>query len=88
MTPKKKVDFIEKVSKSRLGLEGMKIVVMCDKSRNGEFPKDIDFDKIGKECIEKINGRYIMEKYHISEGIELNKKMHEERIKWIKNIKC
>lgn len=85
MTQKKQVDFIEKVAKSRLGLDGMKVVVMCDKCRNDEFPKDIDFDKIGKECIKNINGNYIMQKYNIKEGIELNKKMHEERINWLKN---
>ena len=84
MTPKKQVDFIEKVAKSRLGLEGMKIVVMCDKCRNNKFPDDINFDKVGRECIENINGDYIMKKYNIKQGIELNKKLHEERINWIK----
>ena len=46
MTPKKQVQFIEKIAKSKLGLEGMKIIVMCDRNRNGEFPTDIDFDTI------------------------------------------
>lgn len=86
MTPKKQVEFIEKVAKSRLGLEGMKIVVCCDKYRRGEFPQNINFDDIGTKCIQTINGEYIMQKYHIQEGIELNKKIHEERINWIKNI--
>lgn len=84
MTPKKQVDFIERVEKSRLGLEGMKIVVMCDKYRNGSYPEDISFDSIGRKCIQTIDGKYIMEKYHLKEGIELNKKLHEERINWIK----
>lgn len=86
MTPKKQIDFIEKVAKSRLGLDGMKIVVMCDRCREGEFPKDVDFDKIGKKCIEEVNGKYVMKKYNLKEGIELNKKIHEERINWLKNI--
>lgn len=84
MKPKKQVDFIEKVAKSRLGLEGMKIVVMCDRCRNGEFPQDVDFDKIGRKCLEEINGEYVMKKYNLKEGIELNKKIHEERINWLK----
>lgn len=84
MSPKKQVDFIERVSKSKLGLDGMKIVVACDKCKNGEFPQDIYFDKIGKKCLEEINGDYIKKVYHIQEGIELNKKLHEERINWIK----
>ena len=75
MTPKKQVDFIEKVAKSRLGLDGMKIVVLCDRCRNGEFPEDVDFDKIGKKCIEQINGDYVMKKNNLKEGIELNKKI-------------
>lgn len=84
MTSKKKVDFIEKVNKSKLGLEGMKIVVMWDRNRDGVFPEDIIFDKIGKKCIEDINGKYIMQKYGIGEGIELKQRIHEERINWMK----
>ena len=85
MTPRKQVDFIEKVAKSRLGLSGMKIVVCCDKYRNGEYPKNVDFDKIGEKCIKEINGEYIKEKYHFQEGEEIYQKLHEERIYWLKN---
>ena len=35
MTDSKKVEFIERVSKSVLGLEGLQIVVYCDKNRFG-----------------------------------------------------
>lgn len=85
MTPKKQVDFIEKVSKSKLGLDGMKIVVCCDKCRKEDFPKDIDFDVIGKKCLKEINGNMIKEKYHLQEGKKLKEKLHEERILWLKN---
>ena len=85
MTPKKQVEFIEKVGDTLLGLDGMKIVVMCDKYRNGKYPEDIVFDKIGKECIKEINGRYIMEKYDLKEGIRIKEKLHQERINYIKN---
>ena len=85
MTPKKQVEFIEKISKSRLGLKGMKIVVCCDKYRNTEDIKNIDFDIIGEKCIREINGEYVKEKYHIQEGKEVQKKLHEERIHWLKN---
>ena len=40
MTDSKKVDFIEKISKSALGLEGLQIVVYCDKNRFGELSKE------------------------------------------------
>lgn len=83
MTPKKQVEFIEKVSKSRLGLKGMKIVVCCDKSRNVEV-SNVDFDIIGEKCIREITGDYIKEKYHIKEGKQVQEKLHEERILWLK----
>lgn len=84
MTPKKQIEFIEKVSKSRLGLDGMKVVVCCDKCRNGEFPENVNFDVIGEKCIKEINGDYIKEKYQLEEGKEINQKLHEERIQWLK----
>lgn len=84
MTPKKQLEFIERVDKSPLGLEGMKIVVMCDKCRNGKYPEDICFSEIGKKCIEEINGNYIIKKYQLKEGIQIKQKLHEERINWLK----
>ncbi len=84
MTPKKQIEFIEKISKSRLGLDGMKVVVYCDKCRNGEFPKNVDFDMIGEKCIKEINGDEIKKKYHLEEGKKVNEKLHEERIHWLK----
>lgn len=84
MTPKKQVDFITRVSKSKLGLEGMKIVVLCDRWRNEKMPEDIIFDKIGKECITKINGEYIKQKYKIKEMKDVGELLRKERIEWIK----
>lgn len=84
MTPKKQVDFIEKVAKSKLGLDGMKIVVACDKWRNGKTPEDIKFDVIGKKCIKEVNGDMIKERYEIEQGKKLKEKLHEERIIWLK----
>ena len=83
MTPKKQVDFITRVSKSKLGLEGMKIVVLCDKTRRGETPNDVKFDIIGKELLGKINGEYIKEKEK-----DVGELLRKERIEWLKkNIK-
>lgn len=88
MTPKKQVDFITRVSKSKLGLDGMKIVVLCDRWREEEIPKDIVFDEIGKECINKINGEYIKQKYNIKEMKDIGDLLRKERIEWIKkNVK-
>ena len=88
MTPPKQVDFITRVSKSKLDLEGMKIVVLCDRWREEEIPKDIVFDEIGKECVNKINGEYIKQKYNIKEMKDIGDLLRKERIEWIKkNVK-
>ncbi|MGN1270322.1 MAG: hypothetical protein ACI4UU_05620 [Clostridia bacterium] len=84
MTPKKKVELIENVANSMLGLEGMKIVVACDKSRQENIYDKITFDTIGKECLNKINGEFINQKYPNIKGEEFGKKLHQERINWIK----
>lgn len=87
MTPKKQVELIEKLAKSELGLEGMKIVVLCDKYRNGIYPDNIQFDQIGKRCIQEITGSMIKEKYQLKEGKKIKEKLQEERINWIKKYK-
>lgn len=86
MKPSKKVDFIERVSKSALGLSGLQVVVYSDKLSSRNIDKgSIDFETIGKECLSKITGKLIEEKYHLKEGIELGNKLREERIKWMKD---
>ena len=84
MTPKKQVDFINRVAKSSLGLDGLKIVVMADNYRNGKFPNDIYFDILGKELILNINGKYIKEKYGISNTKEVGELIRKEQIEWMK----
>ena len=87
MSVKKQVDFIERVSKSDLGLDGMKIVVACDRNRYGEFSNDIIFDVLGKRCMKEINGSYIINKYNLKDGMQIKQKLHEERINWLKKEK-
>ena len=78
MKSSKKTEFIERVDKSILGLDGLQIIVNADN-------KDaIDFAKIGKKCLKEIDGQYIKQKYRIKEGIELGKILHEERVIWMK----
>lgn len=86
MKPSKKIEFIERIAKSPLGLHGLQIVVYSDKlsSRNIDSGS-IDFENIGKECLKTINGQYIKDKYNIKEDIEFGNKLHQERIEWIKN---
>ena len=86
--PSKKVDFIERVDKTLLGLDGLQIVVISDKTSGGrEVEKeDINFEIVGKKCLNEINGEYIKNKYGLEPGIEFGNKLHEERIKWMQNF--
>ena len=85
MKPAKKVEFIERVDKSCLGLEGLQIVVDCDKDNNDILKKEsYNFVSIGKECLEEITAKKVAKKYKLEEGIVLGNKIHEERVKWMK----
>ena len=90
MTPEKQVSFIERVSKSILGLEGLQIVVYCDRNRFGRLSNEekekCTFLELGKKLLGEIDGEYINKKYNIQSGIEFGNKLHEERVKWMKNI--
>ncbi len=85
MTPAKKVSFIEKISKSSLGLHGLQVVVIADKcSLRTTEACNISFEKIGAECISKINGKWLKEQ-GIKEEKDFKDKLHQERINWMKN---
>lgn len=84
MTPAKQVYFITNVSKSMLGLDGMKTVVTCDRWREKK-PEDIKFDILGKQILEKIDGNFIKKKYNIKNE-EIGEKLRQERIELLKSI--
>ena len=88
MSPSKKVTLVEQVEKTMLGLEGLKIVVACDKSRQGEDLEiqleKISFEQIGKRCIGEINGNFIQKKYPQIEGKSFSNYLHQERVNWMK----
>lgn len=87
MTVNKKVSFIERVAKSRLGLEGLKIVVMADKcSTRPCKEEEVTFVQIGTRCLEEVNGEVIKQKYGNLEGRQFANKLHQERCIWLKNI--
>ena len=64
----------------------MQIVVICDKTSGGRPSNkdEINFEDVGRKCLNQINGEYIQNKYNINPGIEFGNKLHEERIKWMK----
>lgn len=87
MTPSKKVQFIERVAKSKLGLEGLQIVVIADKcsTRNTNM-ETISFATLGKECLSKVNGEIIKEQYKELEGEKFKEKLHQKRVEWMKKM--
>ena len=90
MTPPKQVSFIERVSKSVLGLKGLQIVVYCDRNRSGELTREqkqkCTFLKIGNTIINDIDGEYLKQKYGTKNGKEFGNRLHQERIKYLNNI--
>lgn len=90
MSPAKQVNFIEKVYNSRLKLEGLQIVVYSDRARNYEqdiIDEQYNFIDIGNKIMTEITGAKIKEKYNIEEGKQIGRKIHEERVDWMKKIK-
>lgn len=77
----KQVEFIERVDKSILGLDGLQLIVNADNSNC------VNFEQIGKKMLEEIDGKYVKEKYNIKPGIELGIRLHEERVSWLKRNK-
>ena len=85
--PAKKVEFIERVDKSYLGLAGLQIVVNCDKINNPSKEKEeYNFLHVGTKCLKEVNAKKVAEKYQIKEGVTLGNKLHEERVKWMKSL--
>ena len=86
MTPSKQVDFIERVYRTKLGLEGLEIVVESDRNCRGTEKEEIKFAELGKQIMTKVNGDVIKEKYGLEEGEKLKMKLHEQRVELIKNL--
>lgn len=90
MTASKQVEFIERVSKSILGLEGLQIIVYCDRNRFGtlseEEKKQCSFLEIGNKILYEIDGEYIKQKYNIQNGREFGNRLHEERVRYLKKL--
>lgn len=88
MTPKKQIEFFERVDKTILGLKGLEIVVEADRNCRGTEKEQVEFADLGKKIIEKIDGKYVMSKYkNMTPGIKIKSKIHEERISYLKSLK-
>lgn len=85
MSIPKQVQFIERVYKTALGLEGLQIVVIADKCSSRSTKMEmIDFNTVAKQCFTAVNGDTLKEKYPNLQGHEFSEKLHQERIKWMK----
>ncbi len=77
----KRVDVLQSISKTYLTVEEVETIVNADNSMitrdNIMFSKDYYY-------IQKINGKYIKEKYPNLEGVKYPEKIREERIKILK----
>ena len=83
MTTTKKVKFIERVNSTILGLDGLQIIVDAD-DMTSENNNSNQFAKLGHEIINCTNGNEIMKEYGITEGKEVANKMHEVRVKYLR----
>lgn len=72
-----KVDFLERVSKSVLGLQGLEIIVNADKHPEIK----IEFAEMGEYIIKNINGKEIA---NITDFKLLKEKVRAQRIKYLK----
>ena len=90
ISPTEKIEMIESVEKSILGLEGLKIIVTCFQNKKTEEILDtynqIVFDIIGKDCLKQINGCLIVKECPNFKGKEIYKEIHKRRMNWIKLI--
>lgn len=87
MTPNKQIEFIEKISKTVLGLRGLEIIVESDKNCRGLEKRKVEFADLGEDIINKINGKYVMNLYpNLKPGLNLKERIHEERIKYLKSL--
>lgn len=74
-----KVDFLTRIDKTVLGLEGLEIVAIAD---NTKKDKKINFAKIGKNMINSVNAKAYPKDIMYKEIID---RLRKERIEWLKN---
>lgn len=83
MKPSKKVDFIERVDRSYLGLHGLQVVVNCDRARNSEKLgkederkfEEYQFEKLGKRCLKDVNAAKVAKKYNLQPRESIGRKI-------------
>ncbi len=80
MTASKKVSFIEAISKTKIGLDGMEIIVEADRNCRNDRSDKVEFAKIGEKLIREINGDIVKSQLKTDDGIKIKEKLHEQRV--------
>ena len=78
MRPSKKVDFLVNNYKTKLGLEGLEIIVNSDKDRGED---EIKFAKLGEDMIKSVDAKNIKDKKDFE---KLKEEIRKNRIEWLK----
>lgn len=78
MRTSKKVDFLVNNYKTKLGLEGLEVIVNSDKER-GE--NEIKFAKLGLDMIRNVDGKNIKDKKDFE---KIKEEIRKNRINWLK----
>ena len=73
MNPGKKVALLEKIARTKLGLKGLEIITCAD-GNNARFAK------LGEKMLEEVNGDAL----GVQQGKEAAQKIHEVRVKWMR----
>lgn len=72
----KKVDFLVANAKTKLGIEGLEVIVNSDKKREVE----IKFAELGNQMIKEVNGKNITK----DNFEEIKEEIRKNRINWLK----
>lgn len=80
MSPSKKVSFIERIYKTKIGLRGMEIIVDSDRNCRGNRCDEIKFAELGEMLMTEVTGEKVRLKFNMEEGVKLKEKIHEQRV--------
>ena len=82
MTPGKKVEFIERLYKSKLGLKALEIIVDADKNCRGTDSRIVKFADLGEHLMTSINGKEL----DMDDGLKIKQKLHQMRVLELKKM--
>ena len=79
----KQVDFLDMLSRSTLGLDGMEIVVQADQMGKKQGKREINLAHVGHQMLEQVKGKTIAQEHLDWPDTKRKEKIREERIRWL-----